>query len=118
MDLLSSTIAALESSSIDSEHICSGFAALLRQLHLHTQLEIAIPPTAAPAVDVLAAADQMTIDHLRSLAPQSWEGDEYSPFQSLSMDGGLKFPWDAWDGGLDDISTGVLPPVFGSFGGQ
>ncbi|KAL8283522.1 hypothetical protein RQP46_005625 [Phenoliferia psychrophenolica] len=115
MSLLSSTITALESASIDAEHISYGFAALLRQLHLHTQIELA-PVTVQSASDAaLAAADAMTVEHLRSLAPQSWEGggDDYSPFQSLTIDGGLKFPWDAWDGFEDFPVTAQEVPGMG-----
>lgn len=109
MDLLSTTITALESASIDSEHISYGFSALLRQLHLHTQLEL------APSASDVATADAL----MRTLGPQpqpqSWEQqqhqqEEYSPFQILTIDGGLKFPWDAWDG-FEEFGAQAVPPL-------
>ncbi|KAM0756614.1 hypothetical protein T439DRAFT_33663 [Meredithblackwellia eburnea MCA 4105] len=124
LQLLAQTISALESASLDPEHLCYGFSALLRHLYVHTQTELASlpappvfghgPTTSNPAmtltseVPLVAPSLPMRVD-LQLSEPEipvmipAWDGNnDYSPFQSMDM----RFPWDSWDG-FDDMQAQI-----------
>lgn len=91
LQLLDSTITALEQSRLDHDHICSGFAALLRRLHV--QYQARTHPSGSSTPHLAAPQTQQQ----NPFAPV----EEYSPFERNSTTtenndsglGGAPFQW-------------------------